>query len=198
MLKLKNCCKVPFPEKLVEQYEVNNNAIYANIGTDKIKNILLDFIEMHNEWLFFILEIPTKWDDEPKDDSGNPIGIHKDVYYIDGCTQDKAKSILLDIGDLLIDDGMSSFGFGCHNSKEEIIFDKYNLLVIYTDKPEQYEYMFSTYDIPKTDNLITAWSTFDVDNYGECKLNVIDDKDIYSIPAEYENQGMYFAERREC
>ena len=59
MLKLKKYCSVPFPEKLFEQYEVQDNMIIANVGTDKVMDMMLKFIGMHDEWLFFILEIPT-------------------------------------------------------------------------------------------------------------------------------------------
>lgn len=41
-MKLKNC-SVPFPEKIREQYEVQKNRIIANIGTDKIRDMMLSF-----------------------------------------------------------------------------------------------------------------------------------------------------------
>ena len=31
--ELKKCCKVPFPERLFEQYEVGDQMITANVGT---------------------------------------------------------------------------------------------------------------------------------------------------------------------
>ncbi len=32
MLEMKECCKVPFPKKLFEEYEVKDTAIYANVN----------------------------------------------------------------------------------------------------------------------------------------------------------------------
>ncbi len=197
MLKMKKCCFVPFPEKLDEQYEVKENMIIANVGTDKIKGMMNDFIDMHNEWLFFILEIPTNWNDEPKDEQGELIARHKDVYYIDGCTQEKAQNILSDVGDLLIEDGMNTFGFGGHESKEEIVFGKYNVLTIFSKNIEKYEAFLQSYGIHKTDSLITAWNTFSHKNYGQCELYKVGGRDIYSIPEKYEKEGIYLAERRE-
>ena len=197
MLKMKKGCSAPFPERLYEQYEVKENMIVANVGTDKIKDMMLDFIDMHDEWLFFILEIPTSLKDEPKDEKGELIGMHKDVYYIDGCSQKKAKSLLLDSGKLLIDDGMNCFCFGCHKSKEEILFDQYNVMTIFTREPEKYDDFFEAYGIAKTDKLITAWKTFSDEHYGECRQLTIGNRDIYSISEEYKKYGMYFAERRE-
>lgn len=197
MLQMKKGCSVPFPEKLSEQYEIHENRIVANVGTDKVKNMMLEFIDMHSEWLFFILEIPTNWNDELKGESGELISRHKDVFYIDGCSQEKVKSILLDIGDLLIDDGMNCFGFGGHESSEEILFDKYNVMTIYTQNPENYEDFLKKYNITKIEDLITAWDTFSKENYGETGICEIDGVDIYSIPDNYKEHGMYFAERRE-
>ena len=196
-MKLKKFCSVPFPEKISEQYEVMKDRIIANIGTDKIKDMMLNFIEMHNEWLFFVLEIPTNLNDEPKDENGGLISRHKDIYYIDGCNQDKAKDILLDTGCLLIDDGMSGFGFGGHESKEEIFFGKYNELLIYTKDTDKYESFLQSYGIHKTDKLITAWDIFTPENYGQCELNEVDNRNIYSIVDEYRKDGMYLAERQE-
>lgn len=197
MLKIKKGCSVPFPEKVSEQYEVKDNRFIANVGTDKIKDIFRDFVDMHNEWLFFILEIPTNWNDEPKDEKGELIARHKDVYYIDGCNQEKAKRILSDVGDLLIEDGMSTFGFGGHESKDEMLFERYNVLEIYTRNIERYEELLQFYNINKTDKLITAWNTFSSEFFGQCELYKIGDRDIYSIVEEYKKDGMYFAERRE-
>lgn len=64
--------------------------------------------------MFFVLEVPTNWDDEPKDEKGDLIARHKDVYYIDGCTQGQSKEIISDVGSLLIEDGMNTFGVGGH------------------------------------------------------------------------------------
>ena len=60
MIELKECCRVPFPEKLFEKYEVKENAIYANVNTSKVLDMMKRFIKMHEEPLFFILEIPCK------------------------------------------------------------------------------------------------------------------------------------------
>ena len=64
MIELKDRCKVPFPEKLFEEYEVRETAIYANVNTSKILDIMKRFIEMHDEPLFFILELPCEEDDD--------------------------------------------------------------------------------------------------------------------------------------
>ncbi|MBO7178974.1 MAG: hypothetical protein J6V78_01425 [Clostridia bacterium] len=47
MLKFRKGCIAPYPERINEEYELNDNCIIANIGADN-KNLLLDFIKVHN------------------------------------------------------------------------------------------------------------------------------------------------------
>ncbi len=48
MLKFRKSCFVPYPKRINEEYELNDNCIIANTGDDKIENLLLDFIKIHN------------------------------------------------------------------------------------------------------------------------------------------------------
>ena len=41
MFVLRAGCKVPFPEKLSEEYMLIENQIIANISADKIKDIMI-------------------------------------------------------------------------------------------------------------------------------------------------------------
>lgn len=50
---------------------------------------------------------------------------NKDFYYIDGCSQEEALTIMQQVGELLFNDGISSFGYGGHESGDEIMFSKY-------------------------------------------------------------------------
>ena len=64
MLILRKGCKVPFPEKLSEGYMLLNNQIVANISADKVCTAIEHFICIYDEPIFFILELPSKLDDE--------------------------------------------------------------------------------------------------------------------------------------
>ncbi len=200
MIELKECCKVPFPEKLFEEYEVKDTAIYANVNTSKILEMMKRFIEMHDEPLFFILELPCE-----EDDGGitqERILLSKtndyDVYFIDGLNSDQAKHMVNALGDFLIKDGMNTFGIGGHISHEEILFGKYNVTTIYTKNAESYFEILDEFGIARTDNLVTAWDTFDKEHYGECGLYVSKEtgETIYGIPEAYKEYGMYFYESR--
>lgn len=193
MIELKQCCKVPFPEKLFEQYEVSKNAIYANVNASKVVDMMKRFINEHkNEPMFLILEIPTSKDNE---ENGKPL--HKDVYYLDGLDEETALSILKSIGNFLVKDGLNTFGFGGHESHEEMLFGKYNVMTVYTADAQKYEPFFEGFGIEKTQKLLTAWNTFNKDHFGESYRYESHGKTIYDLCEDFKKCGLYFAERRE-
>lgn len=197
MLVLRKGCKVPFPEKLCEGYMLLNNKIIANISADKVRTVMEHFIGIHDEPIFFILELPSKLDDEKETRPGILEKTHKDIYYIDGCSQEEALAILLRTCDLMINDGLCSFGFGCHESKDEIMFGKYNVSTIFSNQIKQYEDFFTQHNITKTDNLITAWDTFTQDHPGISDHVKTDGQDVFSIPEQFADWGIYKVEQRE-
>jgi len=196
-MKLKSGCSVPFPKLLEEGYMVQENQIVANIGIEKIDSVMQHFIAMHKEPLFFILEIPANIKDETEIRPNEMDKFHKDIYYIDGCSQKKAVIIISRVGELLYNDGLSSFGYGGHESGDEIIFSKYNVLKIFSQNIEKYKQFFDIHDIMKKDKVITAWDTFSGEHPGTSDIITIDNNNVYSIPKQFENWGMYLAERRE-
>lgn len=196
MLKLRKGCKVPFPDNLSEGYKYRDSCFTANVNADKIRILIEHFIAIHNEPVFFILELPSKQDDEIEIRPGIVEVFHKDVYYIDGCTQEEAVALLKRIADLLINDGLCSFGFGCHQSHDEIMVGKYNVVSVYTQNKKVYGGFFEEHGIGFTENLITAWDTFTQNAPGESSRVDTDGKSIYDIPDMFKDWGIYLAERR--
>lgn len=197
MLKLKDGCKIPFPEKLHESYMIEGNMITANIDINHIESVMQHFIVMHEEPIFFILELPAKADDETEIRPGVVETLHKDIYYLDGCSQEEALTIIHRVGQLLFHDGISSFGYGGHNSGDEIMFSKYNVLTIFSHDIDQYRAFFEKHEIVQVDKIITAWDTFTLETPGISERVIVDGKDVYSIPEQFKDWGMYLAEQRE-
>ncbi|MBD5555663.1 MAG: hypothetical protein HDQ95_10090 [Roseburia sp.] len=195
-LKLKAGSKISPVSTLYEGYEVGENHITANVGIDKIEGVLQHFIVMQEEPMFFILELPASADDEAEVAPGIVETLHKDVYYIDGCSQEEALTVLIRVGDLLYNDGVSAFGFGCHESGDEIMFGKYNVLTIYSQNIENYNDFFDAHEIEKTDKLITPWSTFTEETPGVSERYEVDGKSVFDIPKQFKDWGMYLAEQR--
>ncbi len=197
MFKMKKGCEVPFPERITEEFEVSERKILANIDVEKVGAIMKDFIDMHDEPLFLILEIPTNAFHEPKNENGKADCLHKDVYYLDGCSQDEAKKILSNYGELLINDGLCTFGFGGHYSNDEMLFGKYNVMTVFCKNFDAAIALFEKYGIKQTELLVTAWETFSQDNGGVSNKVTIDGVDIYAVVEKLKEKGLYFADRRE-
>ena len=199
MIELKECCNVPFPEKLFEQYEVKDDAIYANVNASKVLDMMKHFVEIHNEPLFFILELPCKEEDGITE-SKTLVNTNSDfdVYFIDGLNAEQACQCIEALGKFLVKDGMNTFGIGGHKSHEEILFGKYNVMTLYTQNVEKYHKFLKDFDIEQTDTLVTAWDTFDEDHSGKCTIYVSEEtgKTVYDIPEAYKEYGMYLYEER--
>jgi hypothetical protein len=196
-MRLRKGSFVPEGDRLIEGYQLEKKQIVANVDTDKLELMLKMFIEMHNEPLFFILELPTKQDDESEVQTGQVLAFHKDVYYIDGCTKENAHLVIEQVGDILFQDGFCSFGFGCHYSHDEIMIGKYNVVFVYSTELKKYQEFFNSLHIPQNDLITTAWDTFTPENPGVSYRVVTEGRDIFDIPELLKDMGIYRYERRE-
>lgn len=197
MLNMIKGCKINDPSILFEGYQQTDNGFIANVNADKILPLLESFVLLHNEFCFAILEVPTNAKEEPSLTSGGTQPLHKDVYYLDGLTPEKAVEFLQVFGPWLIHDGMSSFGIGLHSGANEIVSGKYNVVSVYTNTHKKYSGFFETHSIYETVDLKTAWDYFTQDSPGDSFLYKHDGKTIYDLVEHLKQYGLYFAERRE-
>lgn len=197
MLNLGKGYKVYEPERLNEEYEVTDAvSLKANVGVEKMLDVFRHFIAMHKEPLFFILELPVARDRETPVAPGILKETHKNVYYIDGCTQEKCLMLLETYGELLINDGMSQFGFGGHESQDEILLGKYNVVTVYSKQLSKYHDFFEAHGIAKAEKIVTAWDTFTRDTPGQAERRDYAGKSVYDLPEELKNAGLYLADTR--
>lgn len=132
MLTMRKGFSISFADKLSEGYKTDGKLFTANVSAQKTLPLLEDFIKLHeNERLFFILELPTPQTAEPKDENGNIIAFHKDIYYLDDCTSAMIRDVLDIVGKILLDDGISQFGVGSHITNDEMMICKYNIVNLY-------------------------------------------------------------------
>ena len=189
MLNLAKGYKIYEPERLNEEYEVTDDVtLMANVDVEKIKEVFQHFIVMHDEPLFFILELPVTCDRENPVAPGILEETHKDVYYIDGCSQEECLVLLERYGELLINDGMNRFGYGCHESQDEIMLDKYNVITIYSQQLSNYSDFFEAHGIKKVESLITAWDTFSDETPGQAERCDYKGKSVYDLPEELKDR----------
>ena len=197
MLKLTKGHTVSKPELLEEGYMISGDVtIVANVDANKIKDVLRHFIAMHEEAMFFILELPVTRDREEEFSPGVVGDTHKDIYYIDGCSQDECLLHLERNGELLINDGISSFGFGGHESQNEIMVGHYNVLTIYSQNLNDFEGFYEMHEIEKKEDIVTAWDTFTKDTPGQSFRYEVEGKTVYDIPDLLKDWNIYLAETR--
>lgn len=188
---------------LKEEYEIDENWIYANISAENIRQVIEKFVEIEkgNRFCLFI-EKPANITDENvigMDDEGfYQLGSkHMDVYYLDNITDEYVIYLLDKFGDIFINDRLSHFGI-LSQSGREIGKYKYNVIKAYTrDDLLPLIKVFNSFEIPETDNLVTAWDYFSQDNPGESELYKKDGKTIYDVVDELKEIGLYKYEQRE-
>lgn len=189
---------------LKEEYEINGNWIYANISAENIRRIINQFIEIENTELFCLfIEIPANMTDENvirKTEDGYCVTekMHKDIYYLDDISAKDLNELLNVFEDILINDGLSSFGV-LSQKGNEIGKYKYNVMGAYSDGEDLSPIIEAFYNvkIPRTDKLVTAWDYFSQDNPGESELYKKDGKTIYDVVETLKEVGMYKYEQRE-
>lgn len=198
MLNMVKGCTVPFPEQLAEGFEMQENRIFANVNVEKILDVFNHFIVLHkDEQGFFILELPANNDEEDEIRPGIVEATHKHVYYIDALSAEEALTILIRSGDLLINDGISYFGYGFSKTGDEIMLDKYNVITIYSQDINKYSDFFEPHEIPQVADLKMAWDTFSEEHPGVAERIVVDGKTVFDLIEQYKDWGIYKAETRE-
>ena len=197
MLNLVKGHRVTLVENLFESFtKLTEHHLMANVHSEKILEVFQHFIAIHDEPLFFILELPVSIDREKVIAKNIIKESHKDVYYIDGCSREECLVLLIRYGDLLVNDGLSKFGFGGHKSHDEIMLDSYNVVTIYSKELSKFNDFFEPHNIQFVEELVTAWKTFSKTSPGISEIYESNGKTVYDLPEELAEWGIYLAETR--
>ena len=197
MLNLVKGHRVTLVENLFESFtKLTEHHLMANVHAEKILEVFQHFIVIHDEPLFFILELPVSIDREKVIAKNIIKESHKDVYYIDGCSREECLALLIRYGDLLVNDGLSKFGFGGHKSHDEIMLDSYNVVTIYSKELSKFNDFFEPHNIQFVEELVTAWKTFSKTSPGISEIYECNGKTVYDLPEELAEWRIYLAETR--
>ncbi len=189
-MKFKKGCVVLNPEKIIESYEIKDGGIYANVENPNTEKLIYNFIKNVSEGFLF-LEMPNL--DEAQQVNGALY--EREVYYLDGLSKLEMQEIFNRYKNVLLEDGLIAFGFGSHNSYEQISVDKYNVVTIVSEDLYAVEKFLEQMGIKKVEKLVTAWDIFDKDNCGKSSLVTINKKTIYHVKNELEEIGLYKGEQ---
>lgn len=184
---------IPFPEKITQEYQIyERKYIYANVSFEKLQLLVSDFYKSLPEPLFFMLQLPLSLN-KIKELGLDETELYQEVLYLDGQTQSQIDSIMASYGELLLRDGMSQFAIASHQSGDEIFLQKYKLVSIYSQTPENYISLLKRHGLRQTDRLVTVWDTFSPEHPGECNRINIDGLDALDVAEILKKQGMYHA-----
>ncbi len=144
----------------------------------KMKALAESFIDKISEPMFFFLELPKEGE-----------ALKYDLYYLE-CTKPVAKAVLKRYGELLINDGVSRFGFGSHKNDEEIYFSSLQTVYIYTKREGEFEGILKSLEI-SNDKKLSAADKFDPEN-DDITLVEIDGETVFDIAENLKDAGLYF------
>ena len=192
MLELIQGAKISSEEELFEGYTyITEDKIVANINASKIKKIVKDFINFHSsKYLFFSLDIPKNKITEFTDTDSRLNKYETVTYNIDICSRERCSAIMDKYGELLVNDGLCSFSFGCLETNDQLIISKYNTVTVLGSNLEKFTDFLEINNIKRDDSIITAFKTFSEDTPGECKLVTINDVNIYNLINEPDMEGL--------
>ena len=175
--------EVELDEKVKSAYEENDSGFEAVVSSEKISPLVNSFIGLLEEPVFFFLELPKNINDEESDGY--------DIYYLDNCTLPVAKAIMKRYGELLIQDGISRFGFGSHMSNYEIYVRDYQQVSIYYPEKKKAAALLGDLEIEKTDKLICLWDSFSEETPGISIRVEVNGENVFDIPENLKSEGMY-------
>ena len=151
-------------------------AVYPS--ADKMKALAEGFIDKISEPMFFFLELPKEEET-----------LKYDVYYLE-CTTAVAKAVLKRYGELLINDGVSRFGFGSHKNGEEVYFSSLQTVYIYTKRKGEFEKVLNSLEI-SGDKKLSASDKFYPES-DDITLIELNGETVFDIADNLKDAGLYF------
>ena len=167
---------VPFPDQLREQYQLDGDTITCNLSFEKLSDFIHAFYALLTEPLFLAIHPDAEQDE---------------VWYLDGMTKKQLTMILDGYGELLLQDGLSAFAIGSLATEEELFVQKYKVLSLYSPNIRRMEKLLARFEVPRTDEIVTAWDTFSEKHPGEAQRLEIAGMTVPDVIADLQKIGMY-------
>lgn len=207
MFQMIKGASIPDASSLKEEYIVSGKRLTANVSAEHILPVFEAFLRQmrENEPLYLFIEVPCKLPEEQRLNDPSKMTdqsveeFHRDVYYLDGLYQEQMLMLLQSgVGELLIHDGLTQFGFGSLESQTELGKYKYNVLIGYAQNEpiDRLCALFHSFDMPCSPAITTAWDLFSKNSPGESHRYAFNGKDIYDLVEEMKELGLYKAETR--
>lgn len=167
--------------------QINGETLVCSVSAEKLRGLAESAVKALRKPLFFFAEVPCTEDEE------NALGggLHKNVYYLDNCTEEVCLAIVKRYGNLLFSDGLLEFGFGSHADNSEIYFRKYQTVQIYSPDTKPFEALLEKNGIKRVSEVRTLWDVLSEENFGECVCVEADGETIYDMIEILSGAGLY-------
>lgn len=182
-------------EGIASAYQNCGNCIDSVVSAELIRPLLEAVLYKLEEPQFFFIELPCSEAEEKQLRKLEKDPTHRKVYYLDGCTREVSLAILGRYGDLLINDGLTRFGFGSNKNNDEIYVMDYQQIQVY-GLTSLFEPVYKKLGIPETKELRTCWDNFTYENPGVSSSVEIEGERCEDIVEALTKEGMYYAETR--
>ena len=206
MFQMIKGASIPDASALKEEYTVSGKQLTANVSAEHILPVFEAFLRQirEDEPLYLFIEVPCKAPEEQRPKKGlrkivSGKELPRDVYYLDDLYQEQMLMLLQSgVGELLIHDGLTHFGFGSLESQTELGKYKYNVLIGYAQKEpvDQLCAIFDAFDMPRSPAITTAWDLFSKNSPGDSYRYEFNGKNVYDLIEEMKELGLYKAETR--
>lgn len=191
-MKLSKGFKVNGSENIKESYAIEGNNIYVNVDAGRYDKVMKELCLLLPTPVFFILEVPCSETEEQELRKSSYDPFHKNIYYIDGLDHRSTKLIFDKMSDILVNDGISQFGFSSHEDQKEVMKEKYNVIRIYADDKTEFVKKLNQLKIPEVEHILCASDLVNANNPGYCeKITVGDNKDIFDLVEFLKQIDMY-------
>ncbi len=196
MIKWIKGARVSDSSAIMEGFKEEKASIVSVLSVDNIMPIMKSFVNLYsNHNFFFFLEAPCTEEEERLLNANNP-GLHKNIYYLDNIWADTVLQLLELFEDILVNDGLSAFGIGNHES--EIGKYKYNTVIAFSNNIEYVRQLLMDNHIPEQKDLLLPRDIISEKNPGESRAYFDSEgRSIYNVIEALEEIGLYKAETRE-
>lgn len=179
---------------LIEGYIIiknQNGLITANISSEKIKKLIIDFIDsFDNDELYLFIEVPYNL----KDEKGNKVYdiLYNNIYFLDNIKKEELKKVIDPYFDILINDNNTNFGVATMNYTYEICKYDFNMMRFSSEKNlQKFLDILKKNDIFENNDLKLHWDLSTKQKIEDENLYETDGKNIYDVISELEQYGLY-------
>ena len=198
-MKLCKGYKVKGSENIKESFAIEGNNIFVNVDADRYEKVMRELCLLLPTPIFFILEAPCSELEEKELRKSDYDPMHKNIYYIDGLDHRSTKLMFDKMSDILVNDGISVFGFSSHVDKKEVMKQEYNVIRIYAEDNKAFIKKLNELKIPQVDKIVLASDLISKENPGYCeKVTIGDNKDIFVLVEFLKQIDLYKDHTEKC